>query len=112
MGAGTFAEGTLMMGNGHGVEWKNFWISARMDMPVENLVAIASIGPGVTYYKPANSGSTKIIFGGHVGGGIQTQLGGATWFRADMKLGFSPGTSLYFGAGIVFRMADGGGGAN
>ncbi|MGE0762745.1 MAG: hypothetical protein AB7N80_05655 [Bdellovibrionales bacterium] len=109
-GQTSFLESTFMAGNGHGVEWKNVSASIRMDIPVENLVALAYVGPDITYYKGASSSSNRVIFGGHVGGGIQSALGGITWFRADMKFGLSPGTSLYFGMGLVFRIPDGGGG--
>lgn len=99
----TFAEGGVIAGNGGGVEWKNAHIDIRMDMPVENLIGIAYIGGDTVYYKGAN-GKKHTIFGGHAGGGLQMHLGGEVWFRSDMKFGFSPGTSLYIGFGIVFRM--------
>lgn len=105
-----FAESSIAMGNGDGVEWKNLDLGIRMDIPVENLVGMAYIGPDITYYKPSNSGSTKIIFGAHAGGGVQTKLGETIWFRGDMKFGISPGTSLYISFGFVFRFAGGSGG--
>jgi hypothetical protein len=49
-----------------------------------------------------------LVFGGHAGGGLQVHLAGSVWFRGDMKFGFSPGTSLYVGFGLVYRA----GGAN
>ena len=107
----TFAEAAFTTGNGNGVEWKNMELSIRMDIPVENLVGSVYIGPDVNYYKPAGSDSTKVIFGGHVGGAVQSMLGRTTWFRFDMKFGISPGTSMYIGVGFVFRFPGGGGGA-
>lgn len=109
MGHLSFAEAAFTTGNGNGVEWKNVEMSIRMDIPVENLVGIAYIGPDVTYYKPAGSDSEKIVFGAHAGGGVQTLVGRTTWFRFDMKFGVSPGTSLYIGVGFVFRLPGGGG---
>lgn len=103
----TYAEGGLIMGNGEGAEWKNTHLDIRMDIPVENLTGVATLGADMVYYK-GNGTGTKIIFGGHAGGGIQMPLSGIAWFRADMKFGFSPGTSLYIGFGLVFRMGDGG----
>jgi hypothetical protein len=108
LGGLSFVEGAFTTGNGNGVEWKNVELSIRMDIPVENLVGIAYIGPDLTYYKPAGSDSNKIVFGAHAGGGVQTLVGRTTWFRFDMKFGVSPGTSLYIGVGFVFRFPGGG----
>jgi hypothetical protein len=106
----TFIEGGATMGNSNGVEWKNVDLSLRMDIPVEHLVGMAYIGPDVNYYKASTSEKSKLIFGAHAGGGMQTKLGRFTWFRADMKFGVSPGTSLYIGFGFVFRMPGAGAG--
>lgn len=104
MGKTSFAEGALAMGNGYGAEWKNVSVSLRMDIPVETLVGFVYGGPDIYYYKGATSSSNRMIFGGHVGGGIQALISGDVWFRADMKFGMSPGTSLLINAGFVFRM--------
>lgn len=107
---GTYLELGFISGNGEGVEWKNTHVDVRMDIPVENVVGIAYVGADANYYK-GNGRGTKLIFGGHAGGGVQSHLTGSVWFRADMKFGFSPGTSLYIGAGLVFRLGGGGAGA-
>ncbi len=99
----SYFETGLIMGNGNGSEWKNLHVDLRMDIPVENLVALAYVGADAIYYKSLNSG-TRLIFGGHAGGGMQTQLSGNVWGRADMKFGFSPGTSLYVGFGLEVRL--------
>lgn len=99
----SYAEFGLITGNGEGVEWKNAHIDVRMDIPIENLVGVAYVGGDTIYYKGVGQ-STKLVFGGHAGGGIQTHLSGLMWFRADMKFGFSPGTSLYIGMGLVLRI--------
>jgi hypothetical protein len=99
----TYAEGGVIMGNGSGVEWKDVHVDVRMDIPVENLVGMAYVGGDTVYYKGADSNS-HLIFGGHVGGGLQVCLSGDLWFRSDMKFSFSPGTSLYVGFGFVYRM--------
>ena len=104
----SYVEGGMIMGNGEGVEWKNLHVDLRMDIPVENLLAVAYIGGDTIYYKGADTSSNKLVFGGHAGGGIMSHLGGASWFRFDMKFGLSPGTSLYLGFGVVIRMGDGG----
>src|SRR6185437_3631228 len=57
----TYAEGGVVMGNGNGVQWKNMHIDVRMDMPVENLVALAYVGADSTYYS-GDDGNSHIIF--------------------------------------------------
>lgn len=103
----SYVEAGFISGNGSGQEWKNVHADVRMDIPVENLVGIAYVGADANYFKGLGR-STSLIFGGHVGGGIQAHLSGSTWFRTDMKFGFSPGTSLYFGFGLVWRLGSGG----
>lgn len=98
-----YAEGGLIFGNGNGVEWKNLHLDLRMDIPIENIVGLAFIGGDAIYYKGVTGGN-RLIFGGHAGGGVQTHLGGSIWGRADMKFGFSPGTSLYVGFGLEYRI--------
>ena len=105
----SFAEAGLIMGNGSGVQWKNAHVDARIDIPVENLVALAYVGIDAYYYK-VGSNSAKAAFGGHAGGGIHALITGSIWVRGDMKFSFSPGTSLYVGFGIEFRFPDGGAG--
>lgn len=108
MAPNTFFETGLISGNGEGVEWKNAHADFRMDIPVQNLVAIAYVGGDANYYKPVRSSTNKLIFGGHAGGGIAAKMGSSTWFRLDMKFNISPGTSLYIGAGLVFGFGSGG----
>lgn len=100
---GQYAEFGFITGNGSGQEWKNVHADLRMDIPVENLVGVAFVGADTTYFKPIDEG-TRIIFGGHVGGGLQTHLSGSAWFRGDMKFSFSPGTTLYIGFGLEWRL--------
>jgi len=103
LGPESYMEAGFISGNGEGVEWKNAHVDIRMDIPIENLVAVSYVGADTNYYKGVGHG-TKLIFGGHAGGGIQGHLSGSCWFRGDMKFGFSPGTSLYIGVGLVFRL--------
>ncbi len=102
MSEGSYFEAGFIAGNGEGQEWKNLHADIRMDIPIENLVALAYIGADAVYYS-GHGVSDKVVFGGHAGGGVQAQLTGVTWFRADMKFGFSPGTSLYIGCGFSWR---------
>lgn len=103
LAGGGYAEAGFIAGNAEGVKWKNAHLDIRMDIPIENLLAVAYVGADSVYYQGVGHGH-KLIFGGHAGGGIMAHLGGSAWFRADMKFSFSPGTSLYIGAGLVFRL--------
>jgi hypothetical protein len=107
----SYFEGGFITGNGEGQSWKNVHADFRMDMPVENLLALAYVGADAVYYEGVDS-NTQLIFGGHVGGGLQMHLSGTAWCRADMKFGFSPGTSLYIGIGIEWRLGGSGSGGS
>jgi len=101
-------EFNLNMGNGSGQEWRDASTDIRMDIPVENLVAIAFLGLDVVQYQ--GQGASEVIdFGGHVGGGIQANIGGDIWLRTDMKFQFNPGTSLMIGLSVMWRFGGGGG---
>lgn len=102
VGERAFIEGGFATGKGEGAEWTNTYASFRLDMPVETLVGVAFLGFDATYYKGV--GRTKKLFGGgHVGGGLMALVGGAVWFRSNMKFTVNPGTSMYIDFGIVFR---------
>ena len=72
-------------------------------------MGLAYVGADATYYDSVDH-NPRVIFGGHLGGGVQAHLLGSCWFRGDMKFNFSPGTSLYFGFGLVWRLGTGEGG--
>ena len=107
LGSQTWAEGALVTGNAHGQTWHDLGVDVRMDIPVENLVAVAYIGLDLVQFNGPGESST-IDFGGHVGGGIQGHLGGSAWLRSDMKFGFSPGTSLMISLAMIWRFGDAG----
>lgn len=106
---GSYMEAGLITGVGEGQDWKDIHVNYRVDSPVENFLVSAVVGGDVVYYSGRNV-KNKLVFGGHVGGGLQIHLGGSTWFRGDMKFGFSPGTTLYIGFGLVWRLGGGGAG--
>lgn len=95
-------EAALAMGNGNGQSWRDLAVDVRMDIPVENLVGIAFLGLDAIQYSGVGTSST-IGFGGHVGGGIQANVGGPIWLRSDMKFQFNPGTSLTIGLSFLWR---------
>lgn len=88
-----------VFGNSLGVEWKGAFASLRMDIPIETLVGFTYIGGDYTQYTGVGTEEIK-KGGGHVGGGIMSNIGGSTHFRFDMKLNSKPGTSLLFALGL------------
>lgn len=105
LGKTSFVETGLIMGNGSGAKWKNYHIDIRLDLPIEGMLALAYVGADSVLYEGRGQ-SSQLIFGGHAGGGIMAHISGIAWFRADMKFGISPGTSLYIGAGLEFRFGE------
>lgn len=103
IGSAGFLESGITTGSGYGATWTNAHISARMEVPVETLVGLVFAGFDGVYYQGAGR-SRKLFGGGHVGGGIQAQLGGSVWFRSNMKFTVNPGTSMYIDFGIMFRV--------
>ena len=110
MGGAATTEITANAGNGEGVKWKQLSVSARMDMPIEELVGIVFIGGDITNYETQGT-EAKSFGGGHVGGGVMSLISRDLWFRVDMKFNITPGTSLYIGGGFVFRLGSSEGGS-
>lgn len=97
-----FVEFGGVGGNSSGVNWQNAFTSIRMDVPIETLVAMAYVGIDYTRYEPEGF-DTEQAFGGHVGGGLMSLVGGDSYVRFDMKLNSGPGTSLFFSLGLMFQ---------
>jgi hypothetical protein len=98
----SFAEFGGVGGNSSGVKWQNAFASVRMDVPIETLIALAYVGIDYTRYEPETE-KAKQAFGGHVGGGLMSLIGGESYVRFDMKLNSGPGTSLFFSLGLMFQ---------
>lgn len=107
LGRSSFVEGGGIFGHSEGVKWQGAFVSLRMDIPVETLVATTYIGMDFTRYESATK-TTSNQGGGHVGGGLMSLIGGSSWVRFDMKLNSKPGTSLYFALGLVFELGGSG----
>jgi hypothetical protein len=86
-------------------------ISYRGDITVETLTGIFYAGLDLHHMTPPDQSGT-LEGGGHIGAGIMTLIGDVAWFRADMKLNINPGTALYIGFGIHFRIPDSGENSN
>ncbi len=100
---GAFVDSGFATGSGYGASWTNLHLSARMEIPVETIVGLVFAGVDGIYYQGAGQ-DKKVFGGGHVGGGIQTLLGGSIWFRSNMKFTVNPGPSMYIDFGIMFRL--------
>lgn len=99
----SFLEARYLGGNGSGASWQNVAMSGRYEMSVDAFVAAALVGLDVNYYG-GNGASKQFTLGGHAGGAILSQIGGSTWLRADMNFQVKPGTSLFIGIGLMFRL--------
>jgi hypothetical protein len=84
------------------MEWLNGSVSARLDVPVDTIIANALVGLDFTQF--TGVGQKDEVIGGHFGGGIMALIGGETYFRFNMKLGTRPGTTLLFDLGLVFML--------
>lgn len=109
-GSDFVAEAGFMAGNGDGQQWKTIHLDARLDFPVETMVAFAYFGLDMNYYSGPGISNT-VAFGAHLGGGFKSEVGRNVWLRTDMKFNGQPGTSLFFGFGIEIGFGSGGGGA-
>lgn len=112
LNSSVIAEAGAVMGNGHGAQYKDMFMSFRVDVPVENLVGILYVGPDLVYFKGNGNPKDTMQIGGHVGGGILAHAGGSLWVRTDMKFNVKPGTSMYLSLSLMFRFGDSGGGGN
>lgn len=95
-------EGGYIGGNGKGVSWNNLHAGIRIDMPIEQIVGFIALGVDAQMYSPVG-GEKKFVGGGHVGGGVLSQIDPDVWFRIDMKFNINPGTGMYFGLGFQIR---------
>lgn len=101
LGSMVFVEGGGVFSHSNGVDWRGAFACVRMDVPLETLIAMAYLGLDYANYSGEGQ-STVNKGGGHVGGGIMSQLGGNLFMRFDMKLNSQPGTSLYFALGLAY----------
>lgn len=97
-----FYEAQFHSGSGEGISWNQLSVSLRMDSPLETFWGSAYLGFDVINYT-GTTGSKHTTGGGHFGGALLSLVSKDLWFRADMKFNINPGTSLYIGAGFVFR---------
>jgi hypothetical protein len=100
-GAGKFVDFGFIGGNGSDVHWGGLSVDVSMQAPFETLVASVGLGVDFTQYS-SDTTSTKFVFGEHFLGSVMTRLGGSSFLRFDMKFNSQPGTTVFFGLGVVF----------
>jgi hypothetical protein len=106
-----FWEGVISTGDDEGVKWSQGSLGARIGLPIDSLLAIVFLGIDGTQYE-ASGVENKFHIGTHFGGGFMTEIAGGIWFRTDMKMVFTPGSTMHINFGIVYRIPRSGGGGN
>jgi hypothetical protein len=89
----------------YGTTLYNGYVSYRGDVVVDTLTGIFYAGLDLHHITPSEQ-TGQVYGGGHVGAGLMTVISDVAWFRADMKLNLNPGTALYIGFGIQFRLPE------
>lgn len=111
-GGGSFVDLSFIGGNGSEVHWGGVGLDASMQAPFETLIASVGLGIDFTQYS-SDTASTKYVFGEHFLGSVMSRIGDSAMLRFDMKFNANPGTTVFFGIGVVFEFngSSGGGGA-
>lgn len=104
-------EASLANSRAEGVIYYNGFLSYRYDVTLEEVTGIIFAGLDLHQWSSPPDDSTRMVAGGHIGGGMMLPIGDAMWFRSEMKFNLNPGTALYIGFGLVLRFPDGGGDA-
>lgn len=92
--------------SGEGATWHDLSLSARADVPFEDLFGQVYIGIDVINYSASSDEETT--GGGHVGGGISMKVARGMWFRTEMKFNFNPGVAMFILFGLTFDFESGG----
>jgi len=86
-----------------GVTWRNINAGLSLHIPIETLTAHVGLGVGLTRLS-TESAPASTVGGAHFLGGVMSRIGGNVLARFDMKLNSQPGTSLFFGMGLVIEL--------
>ncbi len=108
-GGGIFADLSLISGNGSSVHWAGAALDASMQAAVETLIVCVGLGVDFTEYS-SDKTTQKFVVGEHFIGGVMSRLGESTLLRFDMKFNANPGTTVFFGLGVVFEFNGSSGG--
>lgn len=103
---GSFGVAEFGLSNTHaeGVDFTTLTGSIRADLPaIDQFFGMVYAGLDVNYYRPVTSEDRRTELGAHVGAGLMMHTSDTLWLRTDMKFMASPGTSLSFLFGFVFR---------
>ncbi len=104
-------EFDLANSRGEGVVYYNAAVSYRYDVTLDEVTGMLSAGLDLHQWSSPPDDTTRMVGGGHVGGGLLVPMGDSMWFRTEMKFNMNPGTSLYIGFGLVLRFPEEAGGA-
>jgi hypothetical protein len=108
-------EYDIDMANAKGVRYYNGYFSLRNDFLIGDTIPLFFlIGVDAHYFKRADSYtnitnqldeefSYRLMSGWHMGVGGETQIYGDIYFRADVKMGFSPGRQLTVAVSGIYR---------
>ncbi len=108
-GGGAFVDFGFIGGNGSDVHWGGLSVDVSLQAPFETLIGSVGLGVDVTQYS-SDTQSTKVVFGEHFLGSVMSRIGGESYLRFDMKFNSQPGTTVFFGLGVVFGFDEGSGG--
>ncbi len=95
--AGRFIEAGFTLSNTEKTSYRDYSLSLRGDIPVNDLTAFFLAGLNLTSFK-------NTYYGGvHLGGGLLTSLSESAFFRIEMRANFHPGTALLFAFGLEYH---------
>lgn len=107
--AGAMLELGFLNAHASGVDYTQFPIRGRYDIPIDQyLNVIVYAGPELNYYTQLGTDSRTSIVGFNLGGGFIYHIMDTLWFRSEMKFSVNPGDSLYVGFGFTWRSGSGG----
>lgn len=97
---GSFLDYTFFGGNGANVHWGGLSLDLSMQIPIETLVAAAGLGFDYTQYS-SDIQKQRGVFGEHFIGSVMSRIGDTSLLRFDMKFNANPGSTVFFGIGLV-----------
>lgn len=103
--SGLSIEGGLENAHAKGVDFTAATFDLRGDIPLgDQMFALLYGGLTFNYYSKINTQDRQSEWGGNVGGALLAGITETLAVRADLRMSASPGTSLYLGFGLAFRL--------
>lgn len=105
-GGGFGGEVGLENVHAKGVDFTSATFDVRGDVDLgDRMMAVGYGGATFNYYSPVNQSDRIAEWGGNVGGAFMLGVTDNLWLRSDLRLSFNPGSSLYIGFGLAFRLS-------